>query len=149
MQLSDDELHALMLSAGRDQPAPSATNPVSVAQHFVASTAVAVAEATASALRARMLLADMQLILETTKNLRREQRELLDRCSTVRTDMRWAVEGYAMSLRRKNIPPERALALLKTAVHDGLGGPAGSETLGAEELMRDGVTWGISAYFAA
>lgn len=63
-----------------------------------------------------------------------------------RAEMRAAIQGYARSLRRQGIPPERVLVLLKDAVQTGLAGSPLDEPL-AESLLHDGVEWCIDAYF--
>ncbi len=64
-----------------------------------------------------------------------------------RAEMRAAIQGYARSLRRQGVPPERVLVLLKDAVQSGLAGTCLDEPL-AEAMLHDGVEWCIDAYFA-
>jgi len=60
-----------------------------------------------------------------------------------------AIRAYAGTLKREGASPEHALVLVKSAIEEGLGGPAGRDEPGAEELMADAVVWCIEAYYAA
>ena len=59
------------------------------------------------------------------------------------------MQRYVKTLKRAGVPPERVVALLKSTIEDGLGGVAGRDVPGNEDLMDDGVRWGIEAYYAA
>jgi hypothetical protein len=147
-ELSDDALYAIMIAFVADPP-PLLDTAARVVRQQTPTTASSVAAATASAFQARMLITEMNLILEHTRTLRQEQRELLERCRNIRSEMRATIESYAVSLRDDNVSPERAISLMKSAMQEGLAGPLASETAGGDELMSAGVAWGISAYFAA
>jgi hypothetical protein len=109
----------------------------------------AVAAATAAAARARAIQLELDIASEQNGALRAEQRDALAECSRVRTDMRQVIESYAGTLRRGGVAPEEVLVLVKSAMHTGLGGTNGSDEPGSDELVRDGVSWAIAAYYAA
>jgi hypothetical protein len=147
-ELSDDELWALLEAASGQRPQPIIETATQIPVTRSADLP-AVAAATANAARARSLLRELTCMLESNRALRDEQRDLLKDCERIRGQMRSTVESYANTLRLEGIPPERALVLLKTAMEEGLGGPQARDEPGADELLRDGVSWGISAYYAA
>lgn len=99
--------------------------------------------------RARSLLAEVALAHEESATLELEHHDRLDRCNRLRIDMRKAIVRYAAELRLAGEPPERALVLLKSALKDGLGACDDPGDLTAEELLHEGVDWGIDAYYAA
>jgi hypothetical protein len=41
------------------------------------------------------------------------------------------------------------VVLVKAAIQEGLGGPAGQDEPGAEDMMSDAVVWCIEAYYEA
>jgi hypothetical protein len=145
--LCDDELFALLDAT----PKLPRITPAMVPAHPIGRDGdhPAVAAATAIAARARTLLIELSLFREQSRSLRNDQRELLADCARMRAKMRAAVESYAGTLRHEGIAPEQALLLVKTAMEDGLGGPTGRDEPGADEIVRDGVAWAISAYYAA
>ena len=148
-ELSDDELWALVEAASQPRQPRSIVDSGSQIPVERSADLPTVAAATAAAARARSLLRGLTSMLDSNRALREEQRDLLHDCERIRGQMRSTVESYANTLRREGIPPERALVLLKTAMEAGLGGPRARDEPGADELLRDGVSWGISAYYAA
>jgi hypothetical protein len=58
------------------------------------------------------------------------------------------VGAYTRSLRRDGVTPERAVVLVKAALHEGAADWTGDEPA-ADEVFNDGVETCISAYFAA
>ncbi|HXT18716.1 MAG TPA: hypothetical protein VN706_24035 [Gemmatimonadaceae bacterium] len=141
-ELSDDALWSL-LDGPAAQPAPqqpSDTNVTHVAQ--LGDDARVVAE------RTRSLLQEVALLRETNSSLRGEREDIVDRCRGLREHMHQAIAHYAESLRADGIPPERALILMKSALQLGLAGCDDREP-DAEQLLHEGVDWGIDAYYAA
>ena len=134
-----DEALGSMLEATANATALPATGSAPV------DTARAVAE------RARTLLAEVALAHESSSSpaVDLEHRDRADRCTRMRIDMRRAIVRYAEELRADGVPPERALVLLKSALKDGLGACDDPGDLTAEELLHEGVDWGIDAYYAA
>jgi hypothetical protein len=97
---------------------------------------------------ARQLVAELTRVREANRALSEERRMLLESCRRGQAEMRVAIQHYVTTLKSGGVPPERALALLKSAMEDGLGG-VGFDRARDEELLQDGVRWGIQAYYAA
>jgi soluble lytic murein transglycosylase-like protein len=138
--LANDEILALL-----EAPTPAQ----GVAAIPESSSHSAVAAAIAAAAEARALVETLVAMREATRALNVERGALLESLRQGRAEMRVAVQHYVSTLKRGGVPPERALVLLKAAMVDGLGGAAGREAAGNEELIGDGVRWGIEAYYAA
>jgi hypothetical protein len=135
-ELSDDALWEIIhTSSSHASRPPSGSHP-------------AVAAATESAVRSRVLLSELALARETNRALRDEQEALLRACQRSREEMRIAVESYAGVLKSIGVPPERAVLLIKSAMKVGIEATSSFDS-DAERLFREGVTWGIGAYFAA
>jgi hypothetical protein len=98
---------------------------------------------------AQSLVAEFTRVRDTNRALTEERRVLLESCEQGRDAMRPAIERYVSTLKRGGVPPERAIALLKSAIEDGLGGVANRDEPETEALIGDGVRWGIEAYYAA
>ena len=81
--------------------------------------------------------------------LRERHNELLDSCRESLETMMSAVGHYAVSLKQSGVAPETAIVLIKDALRDGLGGEAKCEEPEGALRLRDGVAWGIKAYYAA
>jgi hypothetical protein len=105
--------------------------------------------AIAAHVHAQELVAELMAVRDTNRALVEERRILLESCRKGREEMRAAVEQYVRTLKRGGVPPERTVALLKTAIEAGLGGLASRELPGNEDLIGAGVLWGIEAYYAA
>ena len=105
--------------------------------------------AMAAHVHARELVVELTAVRDATRALDHERQALLESCRHGRVEMRGAVEQYVKTLKRGGVPPERAVALLKLAIEDGLGGLNARETPGNEDLIDAGVRWGIQAYYAA
>jgi hypothetical protein len=103
----------------------------------------------AAHVHAQELVAELMAVRDTSRALVEERRILLAACRQSREELRAAVEQYVRTLKRGGVPPERTVALLKTAIEAGLGGPGSREMPGNEELIGAGVLWGIEAYYAA
>jgi hypothetical protein len=95
------------------------------------------------------LLVEVSMLRAANRAASSERRSLLEECQRVRRAMRDAIEAYARSLRSSGVAPEHALVLIKAAVDDGLGTADAREEPAAEELVGEGVAWGIAAYYAA
>src|SRR5512133_1151127 len=98
---------------------------------------------------AQSLVAEFTRVRDTNRALAEDRRLLLESCEQGRDAMRPAIERYVSTLKRGGVPPERAIALLKSAIEDGLGGVAKRDEPETEALIGDGVRWGIEAYYAA
>jgi hypothetical protein len=140
-QLADGEILRLL-----DAP-PTPAEGVSVVRPSGSHPAIAAAHAAHA--HAQALVAEFTLLRDANRVIANERLALLDSCRQGREEMRAAVEQYIRTLKRGGVPPERAIALLKSAMEDGLGGLAGRELPGNEDLMGAGVRWGIEAYYAA
>src|SRR5829696_6442285 len=135
-ELSDDALWGIIQQSSSNPSRPSS------------GSHPAVALATESAVRSRMLLSELAVAREANRALRDEQEALLKGCQQSREDMRVAVQSYAGVLKNIGVPPERAVLLIKSAMKVGIEATSSFDP-DAERLFRDGVTWGIDAYFAA
>src|SRR4051812_8851583 len=132
--LSDDELWALLEQA--DDTARATREGLRAGQ-----AASAVTE------RTRSLLMQVELIRKANQALRTEQRELLERCAALRSEMRAAVASYAESLRAGGVPPEQAVVLLKRALQKGVAAGDDIDESAAEQVVHEGVDWAIDAYY--
>ena len=109
-----------------------------------------VAAAAAAQARARSLVSEASVLRDSSRLLGEERRRLLESCRIGRDEMRTAISEYVTMLRREGVPPERAVALLKSAIEDGLALPAGSpDSPGSNAVVGDAIRWGIEAYYAA
>jgi len=140
--LSDEQILALL-------EAPTPAQGVPVIRDGAAPSHVTVVAAHAASAHAHLLVEAFEAVRDANRALSAERQVLLESCRQGRTEMRAAVHRYVTTLKRGGVPPERAVALLKTAIEDGLGGPLGRELPGNEELIGQGVRWGIEAYYAA
>jgi hypothetical protein len=105
--------------------------------------------AIAAHVHAQELVAELTVVRDATRVLAAERRALLDSCRRGREEIRGAVQQYVTTLKRGGVPPERAVALLKSAIDDALGGLSAREIPGNEDLIGAAVLWGIEAYYAA
>jgi len=144
-ELDDDALWALLQAV----PPKAVDVPASVAPAFDAADQPAVAASVEACIHARSLLVEVSLILGENRALRDEQAALLEDCRRVHHIMQLTIEAYVQTLRDDGVPPERALVLVKSAVHQGLGAANATDEPVAEELVGDGVSWAIAAYYAA
>jgi hypothetical protein len=137
-QLADNEILRLLDSPptpahGVRTVLPSGSHPTVIAAHV----------------HAQELVAELMVVRETSRALVEERRILLESCRQGREELRAAVEQYVRTLKRGGVPPERTVALLKSAIEAGLGGLSSREVPGNEDLIGAGVLWGIEAYYAA
>ena len=109
----------------------------------------AVIAAIAAHVHAQELVAELMVVRDANRALIEERRVLLESCRRGREELQGAVQQYVKTLKRAGVPPERVVALLKSTIEDGLGGVTASDVPGNEDLMGDGVRWGIEAYYAA
>ena len=105
--------------------------------------------AIAAQVHAQELVVELTAVRDATRALGDERKALLASCRQGRMEMRVAVQQYVKTLKRGGVPPERVVALLKIAIEDGLGGLSARDVPGNEDLIDDGVRWGIEAYYAA
>jgi hypothetical protein len=140
-QLADDEIIRLL-----DAP-PTPSDGARVVRH--SGSHPTVIAAVAAHVHAQELVAELMTMRDANRALTEERRALLESCRQGRDAMRQAVEQYVRTLKRGGVPPERTVALLKSAIEDALGGLASRELPGNEDLIDTGVRWGIEAYFAA
>lgn len=99
--------------------------------------------------RTRALLAELSVLRDANRALREDRDAHLAECRRQRAAMRAAIETYASALRASGVPPERALVMLKSAMHHGIADLEEPEDHEREEIVRDGVAWAIRAYYAA
>jgi hypothetical protein len=144
-ELDDDTLWSLMQAA----PPKTVDLPPPATPSFESTDPPAVAASVAACIHARSLRVVISLILSANRTLRDERAALLQECRRVRHAMRLTIEAYAQTLRTSGVPPERALVLIKAAVQQGIGAANATDEPVAEELVGDGVSWGIAAYYAA
>jgi hypothetical protein len=140
-ELSDGEILKLL-----DAP-PTPPDGVRAVRH--SGSHPTVIAAIAAHAHAQELVAELTVVRDASRVLADERHALLESCRQGREEMRAAVEQYVRTLKRGGVPPERAVALLKSAMEDGFGGLAGREMPGNEDLIGVGVRWGIEAYYAA
>ena len=76
---------------------------------------------------------------------RRESTEILAQAAQLRDGLRDSVRVYAAILRRTEIPPERAIILVKSAVRESDGYPDNRH----HEMVEEAVRWAVDAYYAA
>jgi hypothetical protein len=144
-ELADDDLWAVLESTPPrtlDMAIPIDVQQAAIDQPTVAASVEA-------CVRSRSLLTEISLILDANRALRDERAALLAQCQQVRDTMRRSIEAYAQALRNDGVPPERALVLIKAAVHAGLGAANATDEPVAAEVVGDSVSWGIAAYYAA
>jgi hypothetical protein len=140
-QLADSEIIGLL-----DAP-PTPAGGISAVRH--SGSHPTVVAAIAAHAHAHELVAELTVVRDANRALADQRRALLESCRRGREEMREAVQQYVRTLKRGGVPPERAIALLKLAIEDGLGGAPAMETPGNEDLIDAGVRWGIEAYYAA
>jgi hypothetical protein len=70
-----------------------------------------------------------------------------ERCDELRRSLHIAVNTYAETLRGNGVPPERAVVLIKAAVRDGLESSGACDELDENEIIDEGVAWGIESYY--
>lgn len=145
-ELDDESLWSLLETP---HPKPLDQSPAALRESSAEGTHPAVAEATANCARSRSLLVELSMLRAANRSASCERRSLLGECHRVRRAMRDAIEAYARSLRSSGVAPEYALVLIKSALTAGIGRAEAREEPLAEELVGDGVAWGIAAYYAA
>lgn len=138
--LPDDQILALL-----DAPTPAQ----GVAAIRESASHPTFAAAIAAHAHAQALVAEFKRVRDTNRALAEERRVLLESCRKGRDAMRPAIERYVTTLKRGGVPPERAVALLKSAIEDGFGDAVRRDEPGSDELVVEGVSWGIEAYYAA
>ena len=145
-ELDDETLWSLLETP---RPKPLDPSPAARQESAAEGTHPAVAEATANCARSRSLLVELSMFRAANRAASPEPRSLIGDCWRVRRAMRDAIEAYARSLRSSGVAPEHALVRIKAALKDGIGAAEACEEPAAEELVGDGVAWGIAAYYAA
>ncbi|HVX38041.1 MAG TPA: hypothetical protein VHB25_00615 [Gemmatimonadaceae bacterium] len=142
--LSDDALGALIdVAIPSPRAAPSARTPGGGVEHEAMEIA---RECTA---RTRALLAEVAVLRDANRALRADREARIAECRRQRDQMRIAIESYASALRASGVPPERAVVLLKSAMHEGGVDLLEPDDQERDEIVREGVAWAIEAYFAA
>jgi sulfur carrier protein ThiS len=76
---------------------------------------------------------------------RDEAREIRVEAARLRESLRESVAAYAAALRKTDIPPERAIVLVKSAVVESDSYPDKHHRQVVEEAVR----WAVDAYYAA
>lgn len=74
-----------------------------------------------------------------------EAQELLAQATELRESLRDSVADYVSVLRRINVPPERAIVLVKTAVVE----PDLVPDKHHRQVIEEAVRWAVDAYYAA
>lgn len=97
----------------------------------------------------RAIASETSALWDKTRILGERHDELLRSCQASRDTMLAAIGNYAESLKRSGVAPETAIVLIKDALRDGLGGEAKCEEPEGASRLREGVAWGIKAYYAA
>jgi hypothetical protein len=151
--LGDDELWALLDRAAHPIPSVRDTPGEDLSSRGEPQGskggADMVAAAAVAAVRAGSLLVEARLMIEANQALRAEQRAMLDEARRVRRELRTSIQAYAEALRRDGVSPERALLLMKAAMHEGLRAQNEEDAYLTDGVVADGVAWGIAAYYAA
>lgn len=149
--LGEDELWALLDGGAHPIPGVREASDVGCSRRQPQSregTAQMVTAAAAAA-RASALLVETRLMIEASQALRAEQHAMLEEARRVREELRMSIQAYAAALRRDGVAPERALLLIKAAMHEGLRVPADEDAHPTDGVVAEGVAWGIAAYYAA
>lgn len=118
----------------------SGTNFRSSDEFFQLRDRVAAARAQACAIAER----DVQ-IRRTVDETRREARELRAEAAELRASLRNSVTAYVAELRGADVPPERAVLLVKSAIVESDSYPDKHQREVVEEVVR----WAVNAYYAA
>jgi hypothetical protein len=84
-------------------------------------------------------------VRRTTDATREEARELRAEAAMLRESLRESVMAYAAVLRGGNVPPERAIVLVKSAISESDSYPDKHNRHAVEEAVR----WAVDAYYAA
>jgi hypothetical protein len=162
-QLEDEVLWSVLEAAilPDAHPVPHAAMPAGDDAGQTGAEPAAILAAQEVVERTGSLVAELRLTRERSRELMREYRGLTEQRRALCAEMRVTVEQYALVLRAQGVRPERALLLLKSAMRDGLASAAraggedrcdetgdGNDAV-AEELLREGIAWGIAAYYAA
>jgi hypothetical protein len=145
MDLPDDALWSLLDHAG----VPMADHPpVRMADRRTPPSAQpSVVAAAAELARTRAIAAELALLGDDERS--EDLSHVSARCAELRQSLRLAIAAYAETLRRNGVPPERAVVLIKAAMRDGLGSSGVCEDLDEDEILGEGVAWGIESYYAA
>ena len=144
MKLTDDALWALIDRAG----VPLADGPVARGPERRLSPRAqpSVIAVVAELARSRAIAAELAVTADQSN--REELARASERCAELRRSLHVAINAYAETLRGNGVPPERAVVLIKAAVRDGLGSSGVCEDLDEDEIIDEGVAWGIESYFA-
>ena len=100
------------------------------------------AAAMAAARRAAERYVQLRRKTEATLN---QTRELFAEATRLRNELRDSVTAYVLVLRRTDIPPERAVILVKSAVIESDRYPDSHH----REVVEEAVRWAVDAYYAA
>lgn len=123
-------------------PAPSDARKAEL-RELLTRSATAVAHAQA-------LVARQNALLERTSVAMTENRATRDETQQARATLQEAVRRYVAVLRDDGAPPERVVALVKTAAGPAIAEPATvGDAQASRVLMAQVVTWCIDAYYVA
>ena len=81
----------------------------------------------------------------TADATRQQAQELVARATELRESLRESVATYVAALRRTDVPPERAIVLVKSAVLESDLVPDKHH----RQVIEDAVRWAVDAYYAA
>ena len=76
---------------------------------------------------------------------RNEARELCAQATMLSESLRDSVAAYVLALRRSDVPPERAIVLVKSAVVESDSFPDKHH----RQVIEEAVRWAVDAYYAA
>jgi len=144
MNLPDDALWALIDHAGvplADQAPARGTD----RRHSPRGQPSVVAVA-AELARSRALAAELAVTAD--RDHHEDLARATERCEELRRSLHFAINAYAETLRNNGVPPERAVVLIKAAVRDGLGSSGACDELDEDEIIDEGVAWGIESYYS-
>lgn len=143
MNLTDDALWGLI--DGARVPLADQSPPRTPERRHSPRGQPSVIAAAAELARSRALAAELAVLAESREEYARES----ERCDELRRSLHLSINAYAETLRGNGVPPERAVVLIKAAVRDGLGASGACDDLDEDEIIDEGVAWGIESYYSA
>ena len=143
MTLTDDALWSLTDSAG--VPMADRAPSHSRERRHTPRGEPSVIAVTAELARTRAIAAELAVVSDDAQH--QELDRVFERCNELQRSLQLAINAYASTLRRNGVPPERAVVLIKTAMRDGLGESGSCEEVEEDEIIDQGVAWGIESYY--
>lgn len=143
MKLTDAALWSLIDSAG--VPLADRAPSRSPERRHTPAGQPSVIVVAAELARARAIAAELAVISD--ENQHDELARVSERCNELQRSLHVAINAYASTLRQNGVPPERAVVLIKAAMRDGLGASGSCEEVEEDEIIDQGVAWGIESYY--